>query len=96
MSKKKVIWNDGDQFYKGIRIRLIPYSTEYYSGKNAKRFELGKRKYGQNIWIPNKYLHEDGTLKPNINIDFVIRQAHKQKKLKHAHIDIENFHSYSS
>lgn len=92
MRKNKIIWNDKKQFYKGIRIRLIPYALEYYLKKKAKRFELGERRYGQNIWIPNKYLEDDGTLKPNINIDFVMYEAYRQKKFEYAHLDIQNIH----
>ncbi len=84
-------YNDSDQFYKGIRIRLIPYHPIQYAKYKAKRFELGERKYGQNVWIPNAYLMEDGTLKKNINIDFVFTRAIRQNKFDYAHLDASVF-----
>lgn len=80
-------YNDKDQFYKGIRIRLIPYHPDYYAKKKAKRFELGERKYGQNVWIPNSYLLPDGTIREDRNLDFVFTLAIVQMKFYYAHLD---------
>lgn len=74
------------QFYKGIPITLLDYHPSYYARRNAKRFQLGDKKYGQNIWIPNAYLEKDGTLKPNVNIDFVFRRAYVQHKFEYARL----------
>jgi hypothetical protein len=52
---------------------------------------LGDPKYIQNIWIPNAFLLEDGTIKPGVNIDFVFKRAYWQKKLEYANIDINPF-----
>lgn len=73
------------QEYKGVAIYLI---NRRYNGYNAMRYMLGSRTSGQNIWIPKCYLQEDGTLKPNINIDFVFITAYQQKKFDYAKIDI--------
>ena len=43
-------------------------------------------KYRQNVWIPNRFLEPDGTIKKNANIDFVFWQAQKNKKFEHAHM----------
>ncbi len=75
------------QYYKGIPLNLIPYHPEYYATKRAKRFGLGKRKYGQNIWIPNRYLEKDGTIKPRVNIDFVMITAVRQNKFKYTGLE---------
>ena len=96
MSKKKkkkpeVNWNTNVQYYKGVPITLIPYAKVYYDEKNAKRFQLGERKYGQNIWIPNAYLEANGTLKTGVNIDFVFRIAIRQNKFRYAHLDTSVF-----
>lgn len=80
-------YNDKDQFYKGIRVRLIPYHPDYYAEKKAKRFELGERKYGQNVWIPNSYLLPDGTIKEGVNLDFVFTRAIVQRKFYYANLD---------
>lgn len=84
LNKKKFL-NLNEQVYKGISIYLIKRN---YDGYNAMRYLLGSRNSGQNIWIPKCYLEEDGTLKPNINIDFVFKKAFYQNKFYYAHIDI--------
>lgn len=86
-SKWKVSpYNLQTQFYKGIPVTMLDYHPSYYAQRKAKRFQLGDKKYGQNIWIPNTYLEEDGTLKPNGNLDFVFRQAHAQRKFEYANL----------
>lgn len=77
--------NLNKQEYKGVSIYLI---NRNYKGYNAMRYMLGSRNSGQNIWIPKCYLLEDGTLKPNINIDFIFKKAYWQKKFHYAKIDI--------
>lgn len=64
------------QFYKGIRLELIKRN---YSGYKAKRFTLGGT--NQNVWIPNKHLQEDGTIKPGKDLDYVFRKAQRQLEL---------------
>lgn len=64
------------QVYKGIALLLIKRS---YDGYAAKRFTLNGT--NQNVWIPNKHLLEDGTIKPNENIDYVFRKAQRQLEL---------------
>lgn len=81
----KIKLNLDKQEYKGIPIYLI---NRRYDGKNAMRYMLGSRTSGQNIWIPKCYLELNGTLKPNINIDFVFKTAYMQKKFIYAHIDV--------
>lgn len=85
-NKQKSKLNLTEQFYKGVRIRLIKRD---YTGNKAKRFLLGREKNNhQNIWIPNVYLTEDGTIKPDANIDFVFKKAYYAKKFTYAGIDI--------
>ena len=89
MSKKnqKIELNLSAQFYKGVRIRLIKRD---YGTQRAKRFLLGKEKNNhQNVWIPNIYLNDDGTVKPDANIDFVFKQAYYQNKFEYAGIAID-------
>lgn len=61
------------QFYKGIKLKLI---DRKYAAKKAKRFTLNDT--NQNVWIPNKHLEHDGTIKQRENIDYVFRRAQRQ------------------
>ena len=65
--------NNGVQMYKGIPLRLI---VRKYGNRNAKRYTLNGT--NQNVWIPNKHLLEDGTIKPGENIDYIFRSAINQ------------------
>lgn len=89
--ESEIEWNTNIQYYKGVPLTLIPYAPIYYAQKNAKRFQLGERKFGQNIWIPNVYLEPDGSLKIGVNIDFAMRIAIRQKKFQYAHLDPSKF-----
>lgn len=62
-----------DQFYKGIKLRLIKRN---YCSFQAKRYTLNGT--NQNVWIPNKHLEEDGTIMPSADIDYVFRRASRQ------------------
>lgn len=84
----KIKLNKQKQYYKGVELRLI---ERLYENKNAKRYLIGNPRYRQNVWIPNKHLLEDGTLKENEDIDYVFRRAYHQKKFEYAKIDINPF-----
>lgn len=45
----------------------------------AKRFVINHT--NQNVWIPNKHLEEDGTIKGTENIDYVFRKSIIQLEL---------------
>ena len=62
------------QDYKGIPVELIV--REDYGCYKAKRFKINGS--NQNVWIPNCYLKNDGTIKANMNIDFVFRKSVNQ------------------
>lgn len=49
---------------------------EDYGCYKAKRFKINGS--NQNVWIPNCYLEDDGTIKANMNIDFVFRKSVNQ------------------
>lgn len=61
------------QSYKGIPIKLIKRN---YKGKKAMRFVINNT--NQNVWIPKKHLHDDGTLIEGQDIDYVFRKAQNQ------------------
>lgn len=67
-------YNTKTQYYKGIPVELIV--REDYGCYKAKRFKINGS--NQNVWIPNCYLEDDGTIKPNVNIDFVFQQSVNQ------------------
>jgi hypothetical protein len=64
------------QYYKGIKLQLI---KRKYDRFKAKRFAINGT--NQNVWIPNKHLSEDGTIKPTENIDYVFLKARRQLEL---------------
>lgn len=78
--------NEGANFkwqkYRGIDFKLI---DRVYGNAKAKRFVIRPHtsvgSNSQNVWIPNKHLEEDGTLKPDEDIDYVFRQAQRQLEL---------------
>lgn len=90
--KKKIKYNTNIQKYKGIQIQLIKYTDRHFAALRAKRFLLipdsEEVMTNQNVWIPNRYLEEDGTLKQNADIDFVFIRAMFQRKLKYAGIHV--------
>lgn len=69
--------NTATQYYKDIPLRLIVRKD--YRALKARRFTLNGT--NQNVWIPCQYLEVDGTIKPNVNIDFVFLRAKIQLEL---------------
>lgn len=71
-------WQD----YKGIKIRVI---DRLYGGTKAKRFLIKPAsesdKDNQNVWIPNKHLSEDATIKEKEDIDYIFRLAQRKLEL---------------
>ena len=74
MTRKKPKLNTAIQHYKGIELRLI--ERGYPAHQQAKRYTLGGT--NQNVWIPNKHLEADGTIKDGQNIDYEFRKAQRQ------------------
>lgn len=63
--------------YKGVHLKLI--KRKDYPYQKAKRFTLNNT--NQNVWIPNKHLEEDGSLRVGQNIDYVFRKAKRQLEI---------------
>lgn len=76
-------FNIATQLYKNIRLTLIAYHPSYYTDRNAKRFRIGHSI--QTIWIPNGCLLPDGTLKPDVNLDWIFSQEKNKIKLRYAY-----------
>ncbi|ALP38001.1 hypothetical protein ASL14_19215 [Paenibacillus sp. IHB B 3084] len=64
------------QLYKGIELQLIKRN---YTGYKAKRYAIGGT--NQNVWIPDKHVRQDGTIKARENVDYVFRKAQRQLEL---------------
>lgn len=80
MKGKQPELNFNLQEYRGIPLRLI--NRSYKKGNprgSAKRFVINHT--NQNVWIPNRHLHPDGSLIEGENIDYVFRRAHRQLQL---------------
>ena len=71
-----MIMNYKTQYYKGIPLNLI---YRKYKNMKAKRFIINHT--NQNVWIPNKHLKEDGTIKEIEDIDYVFRKSVRQLEL---------------
>ena len=64
------------QNYKNIPLRLIKRN---YVGYKAKRFLLNDT--NQNVWIPNKHLEINGTIKTGENLDYIFNKAKRKLEL---------------
>lgn len=79
MRKKYNKYNTSTQIYKNVPLQLIVYTESHFARLNAKRFTINGT--NQNLWIPNRYLEEDGTIKEGVDIDFVLYGSARQLKL---------------
>lgn len=61
------------QYYKNIPLNLI---DRKYGSKKAKRYVINHT--NQNVWIPNKHLLSDGTIKRGENLDYIFLKAKRQ------------------
>jgi ribonuclease HI len=65
------------QFYCGIPLRLIDRG---YFGMKARRYVVNDT--NQNVWIPCKHLHDDGTIRSGENIDYIFNSKTAKHKLE--------------
>lgn len=82
MKNNRVKLNIEPQDYRGIQLRLI---VRNYSNYKAKRFTLNGT--NQNVWIPNKHLEEDGTIRAGENLDYVFRKSRNQCRIAGVEVD---------
>ena len=78
-------YNNGVQTYKGVRLKLIVYTPEHFAHLKAKRFLIlnaENKASGQNLWIPNSFLLEDGTINPARNLDWLFKKPQNRHKLE--------------
>lgn len=76
-NQPRIKYNTDLQNYRGLPLRLIVRKD--YSHRQAKRFTINDT--NQNIWIPNRYLLKDGTIKSDVNIMFIFKKAQRQLEL---------------
>lgn len=65
--------------YKNVPLKLIVYTEKHFQRLKAKRFTINGT--NQNVWIPNCYLKEDGTIKLFANIDFIFFKSKRQLEI---------------
>ena len=70
-------YNINTQYYKNIPIKLIVRKD--YPCMKAKRFILNNT--NQNVWIPNKFLTNNGTLVDNVDLDWLFLKSHRQLEI---------------
>ena len=64
------------QYYKEIPLNLV---NRKYTNMKAKRYVINHT--NQNVWIPNKHLTDDGTIKQMENLDYIFQRAKRQLEL---------------
>lgn len=69
--------NTETQYYRGLPLKLI--DRKDYHMRKAKRYVINNT--NQNVWIPNCYLEDDGTIKKNVDIMFIFKKAKRQLEL---------------
>lgn len=72
--------NYSTQYYKGIPLNLIKRN---YNNRKAKRYTINHT--NQNVWIPNKHLSDDGTIKPGDDIDYVFSKSKRKLEIAGHH-----------
>ena len=81
INDKKSEWNSTNrnfetQYYRGLPLKQVDRG---YGPARARRFILNDT--SQNVWIPCKHLHGDGTILPNEDIDYVFFKAKRELEL---------------
>ena len=78
-------YNNEVQNYKGIPLKLIIYTDSHFQRMKAKCFQIMNavnQPSGQHIWIPNKFLSQDGTINQAKNLDWLFRKTDNAEKLR--------------
>ena len=64
------------QYYKGIPLNLV---KRRYGTRKAKRYVINHT--NQNVWIPNKHLETDGTIRNGEDLDCIFRKAKRKLEI---------------
>lgn len=77
--------NPNIQWYRGLPLQLV--FRDDYKSKRAKEFYIVNR-HGHltnlTIWIPNKFLAEDGTIDDRINFMWIFKDRKMYEKVQMA------------
>lgn len=68
--------NFNKQYYRGLPLRQV---NRAYGPAKARRYVINDT--NQNVWIPCKHLHPDGTIKEGEDIDYVFVNKERQLSL---------------
>lgn len=68
--------NYSTQYYKGIPLNLI---KRKYDNRKAKRYTINHT--NQNVWIPNKHLSDDGTIKSGEDMDYIFNKSKRKLEI---------------
>ena len=68
--------NYSTQYYKGIPLNLI---KRKYDNRKAKRYTINHT--NQNVWIPNKHLSDDGTIKSGEDMDYIFNRSRRKLEI---------------
>lgn len=79
-------YNTSMQYYKGVPLKLIVYTDKHFARLRAKRFTINNT--NQNLWIPNKHLAPDGTILPDQDLDYILRQSRNQIRIAGANFPL--------
>lgn len=74
---QSIEFNTSLQSYKGVPLRLIP--RQDYHAHDAKRYVINDT--NQNLWIPNKHLSSDGTIREGHDLDYIMEKAWNQIRI---------------
>lgn len=70
-------FNTSLQYYKGVPLRLI--ARQDYHAHDAKRYVINDT--NQNLWIPNKHLSSDGTIREGQDLDYILARSFNQIRI---------------
>lgn len=74
---QSIEFNTALQSYKGVPLRLI--ARQDYHAHDAKRYVINDT--NQNLWIPNKHLSSDGTIREGHDLDYIMEKAWNQIRI---------------
>lgn len=73
------------QNYRGLPLQIV-FRNDYNSKRAKEYYIINKHGYltTLKIWIPNKFLYDDGTIKDDINFMFLFKDRKIYEKINAA------------
>lgn len=78
-------YNTNVQNYRGLPLQLV--FRQDYQYKFAKEFYIINKhghKTNSTIWIPNRFLSDDGSIDEKLNFMFIFKDKNKYEKIQSA------------